>query len=161
MAVIAQINVKPRTPGERGLPKRPVSSVRVTRAGVEGDYNRYRHEELADDVDSALLLMPVEMIDQLNTEGWPIRPGDLGENFTTKGVPYGAFAVGRIFVAGQVRLQVSRACDPCENLFLLPYVGASRGPDFLKSTLGRRGWYARVLSEGTVMVGDTIAEEPA
>lgn len=158
MAVVSQINVKPSVPGERGLPKRPVSHASVTRAGIEGDYNKYRHEELEDDPDSALLLMPMEMIDQLNSEGWPIKPGDLGENLTTKGIPYDAFAVGKKFIAGEVRLQISRPCDPCDNLFLLSYVGESRGPDFLRTTLGRRGWYARVLGEGVVRAGDTIAE---
>lgn len=160
MAVITQINVKPNAPGERGLPKKPVRRANVTKAGVEGDYNKYRHEELADDPDSALLLMPMEMIDQLNSEGWPIKPGDLGENFTTKGIPYDAFVVGRKFIAGGVHLQISRPCDPCDNLFLLSYVGESRGPEFLKSMLGRRGWYARILDEGAVRTGDTIAEEP-
>ena len=84
--VVQQINVKPRTPGEHGLPKKPVDSATVTRSGV------------------------------------------------------------------------SRACDPCTNLYLLPYVGKSKGPQFLKVMLGRRGWYARVLEEGSVRAGDPIVE---
>ena len=44
-AVVQQINVKPKTGSERGLPKLPVDSASVTGSGVEGDYNVYRHEE--------------------------------------------------------------------------------------------------------------------
>ncbi|HUK79198.1 MAG TPA: MOSC domain-containing protein [Nitrososphaerales archaeon] len=156
---IRQINVKPEAKGEHGLPKKPIASAFVARAGIVGDFNVYRHEERRDDPDQALLVMPIETIRELNSEGWPIKPGDLGENFTTSGIPYGAFEVGRVFAAGQVRLQIAKACDPCDNLFLLPYVGGSKGPGFLKVMLGRRGWYARVLTEGRVRTGDRLTEE--
>jgi MOSC domain-containing protein YiiM len=156
--VIQQINVKPSTPGERGLPKKPVDSAHVTREGVKGDFNIYRHEKLRDDPDSALLLMSIEKIRELNSEGWPIRPGDLGENFTVTGIPYSEFVVGKVFAVGQLRLQIARRCDPCTNLYGLPYVGSSKGPQFLKVMLGRRGWYARVLEEGWVKTGDKIVD---
>lgn len=156
---IRQINVKSQTPGEHGLPKKPVENARVTRAGVQGDFNLYRHEKRKDDPDMALLVMPMETIKELNSEGWPIRPGDLGENFTTEGIPYSAFAVGKVFKTGGVRFQVSVACDPCDNLYLLPYVGKSKGPAFLKTMLHRRGWYARILGEGQVRQGDMLAED--
>jgi MOSC domain-containing protein YiiM len=156
--VVRQINVKPSTPGERGLPKKPVDSALITKEGVQGDFNVYRHEERRDDPDLALLVMPIETINQLNSEGWPIKPGDLGENLTTSGIDYSSFAIGKVFAVGKMRLQVSKACDPCDNLYLLPYVGRARGPEFLKVMLGRRGWYARVLEEGWVKPGDRITE---
>jgi MOSC domain-containing protein YiiM len=155
--IIQQINVKPLIRGEHGLPKKPVDSALVTQAGVQGDFNVYRHEERNDDPDQALLIMPMETIRELNSEGWPIKPGDIGENFTTSGISYQDYRVGDIFTAGGVRFQISKACDPCTNLYLLPYVGKSKGPDFLKVMLGRRGWYARVLDEGRVRKGDRIA----
>jgi MOSC domain-containing protein YiiM len=155
---VFQINLKPETPGSRGLPKYPVPSVLITRSGVEGDHNVYRHEELGDDPDSAVLLMPLETLNALNDEGWPIKPGDIGENITTEGIPYDQFQPGRTFAVGGARVQISRACDPCANLYLLPYVGEEKGPAFLKTMLGRRGWYARVTGEGTVRTGDTITE---
>jgi MOSC domain-containing protein YiiM len=158
---IHQINVKSRTKGEHGLPKRRVDSAFVARAGVEGDFNVYRHEKRRDDPDQALLVMPIETIGELNSEGWPIKAGDLGENFTTKGIPYQAFGVGKVFTAGGTRFQITKACDPCDNLFLLSYVGASKGPSFLKIMTGRRGWYARVLEEGQVKTGDRLTEESA
>jgi len=156
---IQQINVKPQIKGEHGLPKKRVDSAFVVRAGLEGDFNVYRHEELLDDPDQALLIMPIETIRELNSEGWPIKPGDLGENFTTSGIPYQAFSVGKVFAAGRVRFQITKACDPCDNLFLLPYVGTAKGSDFLKVMLGRRGWYAKVLEEGHVKSGVSLTEE--
>ena len=131
----------------------------MTRTGIEGDFNVYRHEERQDDPDQALLIMPIETIRELNSEGWPIKPGDLGENFTTRGIAYQAFGVGKIFGAGKMRFQITKACDPCDNLFLLHYVGVSKGPAFLKTMLRRRGWYAKVLAEGQVKTGDRLTEE--
>ena len=156
---IQQINVKPHTKGEHGLPKNRVDSAFVVRAGIEGDFNVYRHDERQDDPDQALLIMPIETIRELNSEGWPVRPGDLGENFTTRGIPYQAFTVGKIFAAGRVRFQITKACEPCDNLFLLPYVGTPKGSGFLKVMLGRRGWYAKVLEEGQVETGVSLTEE--
>lgn len=158
--MVHQINIKPRTRGERGLPKMPVESVRVTKQGLEGDFNLYRQEKLRGDPDSAVLLLPLETILQLNAEGWPVKTGDLGENFTTAGVPYSNFSLGKAFRLGSVVVEISRACNPCENLYLLPYVGDSKGPRFLKLMLGRRGWYARVVTEGVVRRGDPIEEVP-
>jgi MOSC domain-containing protein YiiM len=156
---VHQVNVKPKTPGERGLPKKPVSSCQVARSGLLGDFNIYRHEQLQDDPDSAVLLMPLEALKELNSEGWPIEPGDIGENITTTGIPYDHFAPGKVFRVGGVRLQVTRACVPCDNLYQLPFVGKTKGPAFLKTMLGRRGWYARVLTEGVVAKGDLIYRE--
>ena len=156
---VERINVKPPKPGERGIPKQPVAGALLTRAGVEGDYNVYRQEEKGGDPDSAVLLIPLETIRELNSEGWPVGPGDLGENLTTSGIPYSRFAAGKTFSIGEAVLQVSRACDPCDNLLLLPYVGAEGGR-FLKTMLGRRGWYARVVREGRVKKGDRIEEVP-
>ncbi|MDV3293256.1 MAG: MOSC domain-containing protein [Nitrososphaerales archaeon] len=155
---IHQINVKPATPGEHGLPKWPVESAQITRAGLLGDFNIYRHESRHDDPDSAVLLMSLETLEQLNAEGWPLRPGDIGENFTTAGIPYARFSPGKTFRLGTAEVQISRACKPCTNLYLLPYVGVEKGPGFLKVMLDRRGWYARVLKEGRAKKGDSIEE---
>jgi MOSC domain-containing protein YiiM len=157
---VFQLNIKPSTPGERGLPKRPVPSALVTTAGMEGDFNRWRHEKAEDNPDMALLIMALETLQELNGEGWPVEPGDIGENITTEGIPYDAFAPGRIYRVGEARVQISKRCDPCTNLYLLPYVGEQKGPRFLKVVKGRRGWYARVLSGGVVRRGDVVEEIP-
>ena len=155
---IYQINVKHKTPGQRGLPKLPTQSATVTFMGFEGDFNRYRHEILGDEPTSAVLIMPLETIYQLNEEGWPIQPGDMGENITTVGIPYASFTPGNIYRVGEAEIQIARICDPCTNLYLLPYVGHQMGPRFIRTMVGRRGWYCRVLREGAIKTGDPIEE---
>lgn len=153
---VFDLHRKPEVTGEHGLPKPSVPEAFASRSGFRGDFNRYRHEEKRDDPDMALLIVPRETLGDLGREGWPVKSGDLGENITTEGVAYDAFRPGRRFRMGEVTFQVSKACTPCENLYLLPYVGTARGPEFLKVMLNRRGWYARVLHEGWVRTGDRI-----
>lgn len=153
---VFELHRKPEVPGQHGLPKPSIPEAFVARSGVSGDFNRYRHEEKQDDPGMALLILPRETLADLEREGWPVRTGDLGENITTEGIPYDAFVPGRRYRAGEVVFEVSKACTPCDNLYLLPYVGPARGPEFLKVMLGRRGWYARVVREGKVRVGDPV-----
>lgn len=153
---VFDLHRKAEVGGEHGLPKPSVPEAYISRAGIQGDFNRYRHEQKKDDPDMALLIIPRETLSELGREGWPVRSGDLGENITSEGIPYAAFAPGHRFRAGDVVLEVSKPCTPCDNLYLLPYVGPERGPEFLKVMLDRRGWYARVVREGRIRVGDTL-----
>jgi len=153
---VFELHRKPEATGEHGLPKPAVSEALVRRSGVEGDYNRYRHESKNDDPGMAVLIMPRETLSELEREGWPVRSGDLGENITTEGIPYDSFAPGKRFRAGEAVVEVSKPCTPCDNLYLLPYVGTVRGPEFLKVMNGRRGWFARVVQEGRVRPGDPV-----
>lgn len=157
---VFQLNRKSSVPGERGLPKVAVQETRFLFAGVEGDFNVYRHEVSHDDPAMAVLIVPRETLDEFDREGWPVRPGDLGENVTSTGIPYADFLPGRRFSIGEAIVEVSKPCTPCENLFLLPYVGSGRGPEFLRATVGRRGWYAKVVCEGRVRTGDPISASP-
>ncbi|HEV2449224.1 MAG TPA: MOSC domain-containing protein [Thermoplasmata archaeon] len=146
------------------MPKPSVEEIEIGPNGVVGDFNRYRHERLADEPTSAILLMPLETLQQLESEGWPVRSGDLGENVTTTGLGYESMRPGAELELGSVALTVVRPCDPCTNLYLLPYVGNERGPEFLRVMNHRRGWYARVVRPGRVRRGDPIVlrrpEEP-
>ncbi len=153
---VVRVSAKPETPGEPGLPKREVASATVTAAGVAGDFNGYRHRKKADDPAQAVLVVPVETLGALAAEGWPVAPGDLGENLTTQGVPYDALAIGRRYRAGSVLIEISKVCEPCTTLHALPYVGEARGPEFVKTMVGRRGMYARVIEPGTVAPGDAF-----
>lgn len=150
---VVGLSLKPRTGDEPGLPKRPVSELRVTEAGIAGDYNRYRTRTLKGDPDSAVLLMTDDVLGTLRAEGWPVGPGDLGENILLGGLGYAELGPGSRVAVGDALLQVTRACDPCTELYGLPYVGSARGPAFVKTMLGRRGWYARVLREATISLG--------
>lgn len=153
---VLQINVKPEVQGERGLPKRPIERVMVRSSGLVGDFNRWRHEVDKDDPRTAVLVMPFETLEELNREGWPLKPGDLGENFTTQGIPYNSFVPSNRYRVGKAVIRISKACDPCSNLYLLPQIG--KGRDIVKAMYNRRGWYASVETEGEVLTGDLITE---
>jgi MOSC domain-containing protein YiiM len=147
---VAQLHLKPREGRARGLPKRAVAHLTITPEGVDGDFNRWRTEKANADPDQAVLLLNQETLADLRAEGWPVQPGELGENVTLADLPPGALQPGARVHVGAVVLEVSKPCDPCTVLYTLPYVGVAQGPAFLRTLAGRRGWFARVLKGGTV-----------
>ena len=154
-ASVIQISVKPDTPGEVGLPKMPVDQVLVKKEGLEGDYNRARMKK-GNDPDKAVMIISTDILDQLNQEGWPVKPGDVGENLTITNIDYKKIAAGQKYLIGEAEIEISFICEPCTNLYKLPYIGTQRGPEFMATIMNRRGWYARVLKEGLVSVGNTF-----
>lgn len=154
---IVQLHLKPREGRARGLPKRAVPQLTITPEGVQGDFNRWRTEEANGDPDQAVLLISAEILADLRAESWPVAPGELGENVTLAGLPSDALQPGARVQLGEVVLEVSKPCDPCTVLYSLPYVGLDRGPAFLRTLHGRRGWFARVLRGGAVSL-DTPVE---
>jgi MOSC domain-containing protein YiiM len=162
--MVLQLNVKSKTPGEYGLPKTPVAELRITSAGAEGDYNHYRATTLNGDRDQAILLVTQELLSQLRSEGWPVEPGHLGENITLDQVSEAELRPGTRVRVAEVLLEVTKPCDPCTELHSLPYVGARRGAEFVRSLVNRRGWYARVLVPGVVRVNapvQILPQDPA
>jgi MOSC domain-containing protein YiiM len=153
---VRRLSVKPQTEGERGLPKRAVPELRITAAGAEGDYNHYRTTKVKGDPDLAILVLTEEVIEALRREGWPVEPGDLGENLTLAGVPEASLKPGARLTIGEVVLEVSQPCDPCSETYVLPYVGRDKGPEFVRTLVGRRGWFTRVLSPGTIVAGAPV-----
>lgn len=147
---ILRLSVKPQVRGEYGLPKYPVDELRISQAGAEGDYNSYRTRKLAGDPKQAILIVTDEILRQLNQEGWPVKPGDLGENVTLGDVPESSLQPGTRILLGEVALEVTLRCDPCTELHSLPYVGPDKGAEFVRTMVDRRGWYARVLTPGVV-----------
>ena len=158
MKNIHQINVKPNVSNKCGLPKTSVDRVYISKSGLDGDYNNYRTTKKDKDPDMAVLLYPIETIQELNEEGWPIQPGDVGENLTISGISHAHFQSRQQYKIGDCRLEVSFECVPCRSLSVLHYVGDNKINDFIKSIMHRRGWYARVLSEGFVESGHTIKQ---
>ena len=83
-----------------------------------------------------------------------LRPGHFGENLTTEGLLEADVLIGDRFRMGTALLEVSQPRVPCFKL------GIRMGdPGFLKPFLrsGRLGFYLRVVEEGDLAAGDTIA----
>ena len=155
-ASVIQISVKSETPGEVGLPILSVAQALVKKEGLEGDYNRARKKKKDNDPDMAVMIISTDILDQLNQEGWPVKPGDVGENLTITNIDYKKIAAGQQYLIGEAEIEISFICEPCTNLYKLPYVGTQRGPEFMAAIMNRRGGYARVLKEGSVSVGNTF-----
>ncbi|MHA2364968.1 MAG: MOSC domain-containing protein [Candidatus Hodarchaeales archaeon] len=155
---IIQVNTKSKRNNEVGLPKLSVIKAFISKMNVGDDYNSYRMTQSSETINNrAVLLYPIELIEKLNFEGWPIKPGDLGENFTTRGIDYKDFQLGKQFMLGDsVIIEITQECTPCSNLSVLPFVGKEKINDFIKTIMDRRGMYAKVLQEGEVTVNDKI-----
>ncbi len=154
------INIKPKKENERGIPKKGIDQARVNKQGVQGDFNRYRSERKRNTLDQAILLLHKNTIDFLVKKGWPVEIGHLGENITLQGEP-SQLEEGMKLRIGATVLQVTKKCFPCNNLKALPYVNNANIEEFKQLLHDRRGWYAMVLQEGTISVGNTVKILPS
>ena len=104
----------------------------------------------------AVMIISMDMLNDLNNEGWPVMPGDLGENLTLENIDYSSIQPGQKYAVGSAVIEISIICDPCTNLSALNYVKNEKISEFIKTLMNRRGWYARVIKEGEVSSGDKV-----
>jgi MOSC domain-containing protein YiiM len=154
--IITRIGAKPETEGESGLPKSSLEYAIITKGGIYGDYNRYRAQKKENTPDQALLIHTVDKIVELNEEGWPVLAGDLGENFTIAGLRYEDIRPGQQYGAPHATFEITMEATPCKTLAELPYVGKERIAAFIKTLVGRRGWYAKVITPGIVRIEEIV-----
>jgi MOSC domain-containing protein YiiM len=95
-----------------------------------------------------VLLVDLETLEAMN-----LRPGIIRENITTEGLNVNGLKLGEQLRVGGVRLEVSAACTPCDQLEKV-----RRG--LRKELWGRRGMLCRVITGGTVKRGDPIERIP-
>jgi len=153
---IYRINKKPQTKNEFGLKKASIHSSKINFNGIDGDYNHFRETKKNNDPNMAIMLLSMDIINNLNREGWPVKPGDLGENLTVKDIKYYDIMPNQIYKIGSVEIKISIICAPCYKLESLDYVGKINKNIFIKTLINRRGWYAKVLKEGLIKTGDTF-----
>lgn len=153
---VHSLHIKPRTYGERGIPKRQVAEANVEVSGLEGDFNVFRQAKKNGTADRAVLIISRETLEELASEGWPVSPGDLGENITIERLDYKSLKVGDRLSIGAIEIEITEPCMPCVNLKVLPYIGESGAAKFIKTLLGRRGWYAKVTKPGIIKKGESV-----
>jgi MOSC domain-containing protein YiiM len=78
-----------------------------------------------------------------------LQPGITRENITSEGLDVNGLAIGQRLQLGEVELEVSAVCDPCEQIEALR-------PGLQAEMQGRRGMLCRVLTGGTLKRGDAI-----
>jgi MOSC domain-containing protein YiiM len=94
----------------------------------------------------------VLMVDIETLREMDLAPGMIRENITTEGLDVNALKAGQKLRAGEVELEVSLVCDPCEQIEALR-------PGLQELMLGKRGMLCRVLRGGAVKQGDSITVE--
>ena len=130
-----------------------VSEIRaVPGRGLDGD--RYFHQTGTSSSRPGpgreVTLIEAESVDALGREaGILLAPGASRRNVTTRGVPLNHL-VGRQFRVGEVLLEGVRLCEPCGHLESLTQTGVREG------LIHRGGLRARIVTEGTIRIGDVI-----
>jgi MOSC domain-containing protein YiiM len=83
-----------------------------------------------------------------------LEPGAFGENLTVQGLDEWRVCLGDRFAIGAVTIEVSGPREPCRNL-----VRRHRRPDLISAIRANRrsGWYGRVIVEGWLEAGLSIA----
>ena len=89
------------------------------------------------------------LVDRETLETMELRPGIIRENITTDGLNVNSLQIGQLLRVGQVRLEVSAVCTPCDQMEAIR-------PGLRKELWGRRGMLCRVLDGGVIRRGDLI-----
>ena len=131
------------------MPKLPVPSARVTRDGVEGDWQKNR--KYHGGPDRAVCVYSEELYSEMKDAGVDgASAGAFGENFTTRGVDLQTLKVGdRLRVGDACVIEITKVRIPCNQLRKWD----ARMPSLI---VGRSGWMAKVVDEGVVKAGDPI-----
>ena len=136
-----------------GIPKCPRAAARISRDGVEGDAQRDLRYHGGPD--RAVSLYSFDLIEALRAEGHPISVGTTGENLTVAGLTWSKLAPGVQLEIGEVALELTQAAVPCMNI-AASFRSAAIARISAKLHPGWSRFYARVLREGMVAVGDQV-----
>lgn len=143
----------------------------VSKDGVIDDYNHYRTTALKSSGDRALSILTYDVMNLLRAHQYPVEDGDLGENILVDGVTFDFFEPGRRYQFGEENGVVAEIVEhmmPCANLCKLPYINDERMEpveriekckallNILNQDVGLRGWYARVVQEGSIAARSAV-----
>jgi MOSC domain-containing protein YiiM len=137
-----------------GVPKKPITVVKVSPSGIDGDAQDDRKHHGGPE--RAVCIYSLERIRALQQEGHPIDVGTAGENLTLEGIDWDLIVPGaRLRVGDEVLLEVASFTNPCRTI-----KGSFIDGKFIRIAHKRYpGWsrvYARVIVEGHVRSGDPV-----
>ncbi len=149
-----------------GVPKLPLLEGHLEERGFVGD--KFRNPRFHGGPQQAVLLITLEGIEELKVQGFPLFPGALGENLTTKGLDRRTLRIGDKLRAGEASIQITKLRVPCDTL--TPY-GAGiqaavfdarvKAGDSSSPRWGLGGFYAKVLEAGVIRPNDIITLDRA
>jgi MOSC domain-containing protein YiiM len=91
----------------------------------------------------------VLLMDRETLDVFELAPGIVRENVTTEGLNVNGLVIGQRLQIGEVELQVSAVCDPCEQIEALR-------PGLQAAMQDRRGMLCKVVRGGILRRGDEI-----
>lgn len=141
-AKILSINIS-----KGGIPKLPVSSLRLHMDGFDGDgHNHEKHRTTI----QAVCLQDVEKFNELRDEGYSLEAGMIGENLTMRDLNVNHLPIGTIlrFSSGVV-IELTKVRKPC-------YVLDAIHPRLKEDIVGLCGMYAKVLQDGILSISDWV-----
>jgi MOSC domain-containing protein YiiM len=143
-----------------GIPKLATPSAELTETGLAGDAWRYPFHGGRR---KAILLITIEGIDELVSQRFPLFPGALGENLTTRGLDRRELRIGQRFRVGEAEIELVHLRTPCGTLDVYGrgiqasmFDAQAQAGDPASLLWGLSGFYASVVRSGTVRMGDFI-----
>ena len=153
--IVVQVNVS-----RGGLPKLAIPSGELMENGIAGDHWRYRFHGGRR---KAVLLVTIEGIDELVSQGFPLFAGALGENLTTRGLPRRDLRLRQRLSVGDAEIELTSIRTPCSTLDVYgPGIQAAmydarvQAGDPDSPRWGLSGFYASVVRPGQARAGDLI-----
>jgi MOSC domain-containing protein YiiM len=154
--------------GVHEFSKRPCDAIElVAGQGVAGDAHagvtvKHRSRVAKDPTKPNLRqvhLMHAELFDELRAKGFDVKPGDLGENVTTRGLDLLALPAGTILRVGDAAVvEVTGLRNPCAQIdrFQKGLLAAVLDRDAAGGLIRKAGIMAVVRAAGTIKPGDAI-----
>ncbi|HIF90784.1 MAG TPA: MOSC domain-containing protein [Candidatus Poseidoniales archaeon] len=136
-----------------GAPKPQVQRLDITVDGCIGDFQRDKKHHGG--TQRAVCLFSEEVITTLQAEGHPIFPGSVGENILLREVDWNNLKVGSQLFFEQLVLEVTSDAPPCKTIRDSFTDGQfTKISAKIEQKLTR--WYAKVITEGQVYVGENV-----
>lgn len=129
------------------MPKLPVLQAQVALHGLVGD--RQKNLKVHGGLNRAICIYSEELYEWLRESGINVSNGQIGENFTTRGLDLGTLKTGDRLRVGGCIIEITKVRTPCSQL-------TKWDPELPYMIVGRSGWMAKVIEEGVVRPGDEI-----
>ncbi len=138
--------------------------------GVEGDahagkYIKHRFLVKKDPKrpnDRQIHLIHIELFEQLSSKGYSVKPGELGENITTKGIDLLSLPTNtKLYIGSEVVVELTGLRNPCIQIdqFQKGLLKEVLFKDNEGNLVRKTGVMGVILTGGEVHLGDTITVE--
>ena len=154
--------------GTHRFSKQPAESLTlITGMGVAGDAHagvtvKHRSRVARDPSQPNLRqlhLLHAEIFEELAPQGFTLKPGDIGENVTTRGIDLLGLGTGtRLCLGTEAIIEITGLRNPCAQLdhFRPGLMAAMLGRDAAGGLIRKSGVMAIVLQGGVLRAGDPI-----